>query len=268
MKTYNIFTNEIDSLPHGKADFLLATKTPNHKTLLNDDTPEGIYSFALITRAIENLNPFSFIETFDITNQSKTSTNAKDIFADGMALGRSYELKGSYLILAQNSFGVAQNALATLKSLSDNTQTSNFEKLSLVCDETLIFCAGFLLEASRRFHVVVGGGIEMAVCLLIADKVREDVLMRLKSDNISFATTSWAAKGTNIKEVLEQLSYKPHAIYTTLDLENVEIQRLKKYEEQEEKDGMGAGASLAYATTNGLTNKAVLNEMELILYMA
>jgi len=234
---------------------------------LSDETPEGIYSFALITRAIEKLNPFSSIETFDLTNESQTPTNAKDIFAKGMQLGRSYELKGSYLILAQNSLDSAQNALATLTSLNDETQTSNFEKLSLVCNETLIFSAGFLLEASRRFHVVVGGGIEMAVCLLIADKVREDVLMRLKSNNITYATTVWAAKETKIKEILEQLSYKPHAIYTTLDLEKVEIQRLKKYEEQGEKDGTGAGASLAYATTNGLTNEAVLNEMELIIYM-
>jgi NaMN:DMB phosphoribosyltransferase len=132
----------------------------------------------------------------------------------------------------------------------------------------LIFCAGFLLEASRRFHVVLAGGTQMAACLLVADKLREDVLMRLKSDNITLATTSWVAKdsNSNIKHILEQLSYTPHAIYTTLSFADAEIPVLKMYDEGEAKEGVGAGAALAYANTNSLTNREVVEAVELIMY--
>jgi len=144
----------------------------------------------------------------------------------------------------------------------------NFTKLGLVSDNMLLFCAGFLLEASRRFHVVLAGGTQMAACLLIADKLREDVLMRLKSDNITLATTAWVAKDTNsnIKHILEQLSYTPHAIYTEFSFANAEIPVLKKYDEGEAKEGVGAGGALAYANVNELTNKEVLESIELIMY--
>lgn len=273
MKTYNIFTDELDSLPQGKADFLLLTQEAcedaefiTRQKGLEDK--EETYSFALITLAINKLNPFSAIESVALTNKTELPSHAKDIFAQGMALGRSYELKGSYLILAQSSLSSQKNILKTLDILNDSSLMPNFEKLSLYCDETLVFCAGFLLEASRRFHIVLGGGIEMALTLLIADKVREDVLMRLKSDNLTYATTAWTLQSSHAKDILNQLSYKAHAIYTPLDLKEAEIEKLQKYAQVEKKDGAGAGAALAYGVTNGLTNKDVLDEMELLIYMA
>jgi NaMN:DMB phosphoribosyltransferase len=144
----------------------------------------------------------------------------------------------------------------------------NFEKLSLVSDNMLIFCAGFLLEASRRFHVILAGGTQMAACLLVADKLREDVLMRVKSDNITLATTAWVAKDKNsdIAHILSHLSYTPHAVYTDFSFANTEIAILKKYDEGEAKEGVGAGATLAYAAANNLTNDEVLDAIELIIY--
>ncbi|MCD6173580.1 MAG: nicotinate-nucleotide--dimethylbenzimidazole phosphoribosyltransferase [Sulfurimonas sp.] len=349
MKTYNIFTNKKDSLPEGKADFLLAgsvTKTceikgitqagiPNKipltptldaEFIINEkvfslselaETPSGIPSPALITRAIHNLNRFSSIEILDLGLETKpqnstchdfnilpsesitngANIDAKEIFAKGMACGRSYELKGNYLVLGEStpsgtttatasclalgydcendfssSFSDAPNDIKTQtikKALSlINDEMSNFEKLSIVSDNMLIFCAGFLLEASRRFHVVLAGGTQMAACLLIADKLREDVLMRLKPDNITLATTAWVAKDKNadIKHLLSHLSYTPHAIYTEFSFANTEIPILKKYDDGEAKEGVGAGASLAYATTNKLTNDEVLDAIELIIY--
>ena len=349
MKTYNIFTNKKDSLPEGKADFLLAgsvTKTceikgitqagiPNKipltptldaEFIINEkvfslgelaETPSGIPSPALITRAIHNLNRFSSIEILDLGLETKpqnstchdfnilpsesitngANIDAKEIFAKGMACGRSYELKGNYLILGEStpsgtttatasclalgydcendfssSFSDAPNDIKTQtikKALSlINDEMSNFEKLSIVSDNMLIFCAGFLLEASRRFHIVLAGGTQMAACLLIADKLREDVLMRLKPDNITLATTAWVAKDKNadIKHLLSHLSYTPHAIYTEFSFANTEIPILKKYDDGEAKEGVGAGASLAYATANNLRNDEVLDAIELIIY--
>lgn len=98
MKTYNIFTNELDSIPDGKADFLLAasvtntckvkgitqagipgmiplTPTLDAEFITNEkvyslgelaETPTGIPSPALITRAIHNISPFSTIEILDL----------------------------------------------------------------------------------------------------------------------------------------------------------------------------------------------------------
>ena len=349
MKTFNIFTNQIDALPEGKADFLLAasvTKTceiegitqagipgkiPLTPTLDAEfivtqklfsmpelaETPSGVPTPALITRAIENLNPFSTIEildlgleikpqqtqlhNFDIAPSESIATgakiDAKEVFQKGMAFGRSYDLKGSYLILGESTPSGTTTATASALALGydcaddfsssflnvpnsiksktinaalslTNDNMSRFEKLSLVSDNMLIFCAGFLLEASRRFHVVLAGGTQMAACLLIADALREDVLMRLKSDNVTLATTQWVARDENsdIAHILSHLSYTPHAVYTEFSFANAEIPVLKKYDEGEAKEGVGAGASLAYGAANGLTNEEILNEIELIMY--
>jgi len=349
MKTYNIFTNKPDSLPAEKADFLLAgsvtrtceiegitqagipgkialTPTLDAEFISTQkvfslgelaETPTGVPSPALITRAVHNLNPFSSIEildlgleirpeqttyhTFDISPSNSivqgANIDAKDIFHKGMLYGREYELKGSYLILGESTPSGTTTATASCLALgfdcendfsssflnvpnSIKSQTiqkalslinedmDNFEKLSLVSDNMLIFCAGFLLEASRRFQVVLAGGTQMAACLLIADKLREDVLMRLKPDNITLATTAWVVKDehSDIKHLLSLLSYTPHAIYTEFSFTNTEIPVLKKYDEGEAKEGVGAGASLAYASANNLTNDEVLDAIELIIY--
>lgn len=349
LKTLNIFTNKEDSLPKGKADFLLAasvTKTCEIEGITQAgipgkiaytptldaefittqklfsmpeiaETPSGVPTPALITRAVENLSAFSTIEildlgleikpgqttlhNFDISPSDSIATganiDAKEVFQKGMAFGKSYELKGSYLILGESTPSGTTTATASalalgydcandfsssflsvpnsVRDVTINAALSlidddmdNFEKLSTVSDNMLIFCAGFLLEASRRFHVVLAGGTQMAACLLIADKLREDVLMRLKSDNITLATTQWVARDENsdIAHILSHLSYTPHAVYTEFSFANAEIPILKKYDEGEAKEGVGAGACLAYGAVNGLSNEEILNEIELIMY--
>ncbi len=349
MQTKNIFSNESDSLPEGKADFLLAasvTKTceiegitqagipgkiPYTPTLDAEfivseklysmpeiaETPSGVPTPALITRASHNLNPYETIEILDLglTTKPQHTTlhdfkieaskaiskgagiDAKEVFKKGMEFGKSYELKGNYLILAESTPSGTTTAAASIlalgfdaegcfsssfkdvpnnireKTISEalsliNDDMSNFEKLGVVSDNMLIFCAGFLLEASRRFHVVLGGGTQMAACLLIADKLREDVLMQIDSKNITLATTAWVAddKNSDIKKLLSLLSYTPHAIYTELSFADAQIPVLKKYDEGEAKEGVGAGAALAYANANGETNKSVVDAVELIMF--
>jgi uncharacterized protein (TIGR00303 family) len=349
MKTLNIFTNQPDSLPEGKADFLLAasvtrtceiegitqagipgkiplTPTLDAEFITNEkvfsmpelaETPKGVPTPALITRAAHKLTPYSNIEvlnlgldvvpqntpiqSFDIypsgSVASGANIDARAIFEKGMIAGKNYELKGNYLILAEstpsgtttatttalalgydcrNDFSssflnspdsIKEKTINEALSLLDEDMT-NFEKLSLVSDNMLIFCAGFLLEASRRFHVVLAGGTQMAACLLVADKLKEDVLMRIKSDNITLATTSWVANDENsdIKHILSLLSYTPHAVHTSFSFADTEIPVLKLYDEGEAKEGVGAGAALAYANTNGTTNKELLDAIELLIY--
>jgi len=349
MNTYNIFTNEPDTLPSGKADFLLAasvtktceiegitqagipgmiplTPTLDAEFIINErvyslgevaETPTGVPTPAIITRAVHNLAHFSAIEILDLGLQTlpqnspcqhfnilpsdsiATGANidAKTVFEKGMRAGRSYELKGNYLILAESTPSGTTTAAATALALGykckgdfsssflhvpnnirDETinralsfikdDMDNFEKLSYVSDNMLIFCAGFLVEASRRFHVVLAGGTQMAACLLVADKLREDVLMRVKHENITLATTQWVAEdeNSNIAHILSLLSYKPHAVYTTFSFKEATIPVLKKYDEGEAKEGVGAGGALAYAYTNKYNKKELLTEIERILY--
>ena len=349
MKTYNIFTDKTDKLPEGKADFLLAasvtktceiegitqagipgkiplTPTLDAEFIVNEklysmpeiaETPSGVPTPALITRAIHNLNPFSSIEILDLGLETKpqncivhsfeiqpsqsidkgANIDAKQIFKRGMKFGKEYELKGNYLILGESTpsgtttattsalalgYDVAKcfsssflNVPINIKEKTINEALSlvdekmgNFEKLGLISDNMLIFCAGFLLEATKRFHVVLAGGTQMAACLLIADKLKKDVLMRLNSGNLTLATTQWVTKDKNsdIKKILEQLSYTPHAVYTSFSFGNAQIPVLKKYDEGEAKEGVGAGASLGYGTVNTLENDDVVKAVELIMY--
>ncbi len=349
MQTLNIFTNDTDSLPKGKADFLLAasvtktceiagitqagipgkiplTPTLDAEFITNEkvfsmpelaETPTGVPTPALITRAVHNLVPFSNIEilnlgldalpqntnllNFGICASESITTganiDAKEIFKKGMLAGKNYELKGNYLILGESTPSgtttAATTALALGYDLRDdfsssflnvpkdiknqtidkamsllNNDMSNFEKLSLVSDNMLIFCAGFIIEASRRFHIVLAGGTQMAACLLVADKLKEDTFIRVKHNNITLATTSWVVndKNSDIKNILSKLSYTPHAIFTSFSFAQTEIPILKKYDEGEAKEGVGAGACLGYANANGVTNKELLEAIELLIY--
>ena len=349
MQSFNIFTDKKETFPQGKADFLLAasvtktceiegitqagipgkiplTPTLDAEFIVNEklysmpeiaETPSGVPTPALITRAIHNLNPFSTVEILDLGLEVKpqncvvhnfdikpssainkgANIDAKEIFKKGMKFGREYELKGSYLILGEStpsgtttattsalalgyklkgcfssSFldvpnDIKNKTIDEALSLVDDSMNS-FEKLGIVSDNMLIFCAGFLLEATKRFHVILAGGTQMATCLLIADKLKEDVLMRLNADNLTLATTQWVAKDENsdIKKILAQLSYTPHAVYTTFSFANAQIPVLKKYDEGEAKEGVGAGATLAYGVACGLENKEVVEAVELIMY--
>ncbi len=349
MQTYNILTNHTDTLPQGKADFLLAasvtktceiegitqagipgmiplTPTLDAEFITNEkvfslgelaETPTGVPTPALITRAVHNLTPFSTVDILDLglskqpqncimhhfnmqpSDAIDTGANidAKEVFLKGMEFGKSYELKGNYLILGESTPAGTTTATASVLALGYDcaddfsssflhvpnnikTQTvnkalslinedmTNFEKLGIVSDNMLIFCAGFLLEASKRFHIVLAGGTQMAACLLIADKLREDVLMRIKHDNITLATTQWVAQDdkSNIAHILQQLSYRPHAVYTTFTFKNTQIPILKKYDEGEAKEGVGAGAALAYAVQNKIQNQELLEQIEYLLY--
>ena len=349
MKTYNIFTNEADSLPKGKADFLLAasvtrtceiegitqagipgmiplTPTLDAEFITNEkvfslgevaETPTGVPTPAIITRAVHNLTLFSSLEILDLGLDEipKNSTchdfdippsdsvisganiDAKAVFQKGFEFGQKYELRGNYLILGESTPGGTTTAAATAlalgydcryafsssflhvpSSIKDKTinkalslindDMNNFEKLSYVSDNMLVFCAGFIMSASRRFHIVLGGGTQMAACLLVADKLREDVLMRVKHENITLATTGWVAfdKNSDISRILSHLSYRPHAVYTTFSFKDASIPVLKKYDEGEAKEGVGAGAALGYAYANRLDNEKLLEAIEYLLY--
>ncbi|MBA1438344.1 MAG: TIGR00303 family protein [Epsilonproteobacteria bacterium] len=349
MKSYDILTNQPTQLPQGRADFLLAasvtktceiegitqagipgkiayTPTLDAEFIVSEklysmpeiaETPSGVPTPALITRAVHNLNPFATIEILDLGLEVKpqhvplhsfgikpsqsiakgAGINAKEIFAKGMEFGKTYELKGSYLILGESTPSGTTTAAASAlalgydldgafsssfldvpNSIKNKTiqqalslikpNMSHFEKLGVVSDNMLLFCAGFLVEATKRFEVVLAGGTQMAACLLIADSVREDILQRLNHNNLTLATTQWVAKDRNsdIVRILSNLSYTLKTCYSTFSFADAKIPVLKKYDEGEAKEGVGAGGALGYGVTNGLENKEVLETIELMMY--
>ncbi len=47
---------------------------------------------------------------------------------------------------------------------------------------------------------------------------------------------------------------------------DAQIEVLKLYDDGEAKEGVGAGGALAYANANGISNKELLDAIELIIY--
>ncbi len=252
MKTYNIFTNEEDSLPEGKADFLLLTDgslnskleieyLQHEQVISGDKLPKlenNIPNPVIITRAVHNLVSFSALEglALDFKNM-----DAKKIFVKGMSLGETYEIKGSFLILAHN-----------FKTIPlEFSEILNFEILNTYEDKILIFLAGFIMNASKRFHVVLAGEKDMKDTLIIADRLRETVLQRVKHNNITLVTSN--------SNGLSTLSYIPHAIFTNFSFEASDIESLRKSRTVE--------ASISYASANKITNQELLEQIEYLIYM-
>jgi NaMN:DMB phosphoribosyltransferase len=73
-------------------------------------------------------------------------------------------------------------------------------------------------------------------------------------------------KNSDIKKILSQLSYTPHSLYTTFSFAKAQIPVLKKYDEGEAKEGVGAGACLAYAVASSRQNQEIVEAVELIMY--
>jgi uncharacterized protein (TIGR00303 family) len=281
------------------------------------ETPNGVPTPALITKAVDNLEGFSSIEVanlglevlpkqtklynFDISPSQRidkgANIDAKAVFLKGMEFGSKYELKGSYLIVGESTPAGTTTAEASIRALGydvkgcfsssflDNPKDikeqtiqkalslidenmSDFEKLGIVSDNMLLFTAGFIYEATKRFEVVLAGGTQMAAVMLIADKLRETMLLRPNHNNLTLATTKWVAKDekSDIKKLLSFLSYKPNAIYTTFSFASAEIEVLKKYDIGEAKEGVGAGGALSYANAHGLKNNDIVQNIELMMY--
>ena len=83
---------------------------------------------------------------------------------------------------------------------------------------------------------------------------------------IRIETCNTKDEKSDIAHLLSFLSYTPHAIYTSFSFADTQIPILKKYDDGEAKEGVGAGAALAYANANGISNKELLEAVELIIY--
>ena len=282
-------------------------------------TPKGVPTPALITRAVHELQPFSNIEILDLGLKVKPQINyfkvhdfeinpsariddgakidAMEIFQKGVEFGTNYESLDDYIILGESVPSGTTTAQATAKALDyadegyfassfkdapvdikNNTikdalkrvqkDEDVFTKLSKVSDNMLIFNAGFILGTrSKDLKVVLAGGTQMVTVLLVVNSILESMEGSIDSSNISLCTTKWINEdeNSNIKALLEQLSFPINTYVSTFDFSESSHPALKLYDEGEAKEGVGCGAALCYASINGVNKKELTHRIESLL---
>ncbi len=283
-------------------------------------TPKGVPTPALITRAVHELKPYNNIEILNLGLQElpkleyfkvhdfdlkpseainkNANINAMDVFQKGVEFAQNLELRSDYVILAESVPSGTTTAHATAKALGYEadklfsssfknspedikTKTINeamalineeddvFARLSKVSDNMLIFTAGFILGSTGRddLKVVLAGGTQMASALLIANSIVEAMGGVVDTKNIALCTTKWIHEDENsdIKALLEQLSFSINAYSSDFDFSLSSHPALKLYDEGEAKEGVGCGGALCYASINGVDKQALTNKIESLL---
>jgi uncharacterized protein (TIGR00303 family) len=240
------------------------------------------------------------VEHFGISPSPSIAENAsfdaRAVFETGRAYGRSYQPAGEYVIIGESTPSgttTAQAAIAAIGFDADGLFASSFkespvrikketiaaaiaklddnmglfEKLGHSADNTLMFVAGFLIDASRRFEVVLGGGTQMAAALLIANKISARDGLPFDPRRITLCTTRWIARdgASNITALLDQLDFRIKALYADFLYADASIPVLHLYDEGEAKEGVGAGAAVAYGYMHGLDQRTITQKVESLM---
>jgi len=240
------------------------------------------------------------IHNFDIEPSQSIANgadiNAEDIFNKGLQFGKDYICEDDYLILAESVPSGTTTAMATalglgydaknyfsssFKEVPSNIRETTlklalsnleyhdniFEILSKVSDNMLIFNAGFIIGLNNRTKIVLAGGTQMACVLLIVNKMLRVITRNIETSNLALCTTKWVAKDENsdIKALLELLSFDINAYYTDFDFSQSEHPALKLYDQGEAKEGVGTGGALMYGFLNDLTQEEITKQVESFL---
>jgi len=279
------------------------------------ETPKGVPTPALITRAIHLLAPYGRVELLNLGLEIEPKVNyfklhnfdinpsqsiakgadidAQEVFQKGIAFGQAYECKDEYIILGESVPSGTTTAMATAIGLrykvkecfsSSFKEVPNdirektlklalshiapkddiFQILSKVSDNMLIFNAGFILGLNNKTKIVLAGGTQMACVLLIVDKMLKLMGGTMPSSNLALCTTKWVANDekSDIKALLELLSFPINAYYSDFDFSQTNHPALKLYDEGEAKEGVGAGGALMYGFLNSLSAKTITKKVE------
>ncbi len=274
------------------------------------ETPKGVPTPAIITRAMKLLTNFKF-ETLDIGLRVKpqvstlhdfsisesqsinegANIDAKKIVEKGIEFAKKFTPDYPLIILGESTpsgtttaYGVGRalgfksrgyfssSFLNNPSSIKENVVDQAlsllegkdiYEKLGSISDNMLLFCAGFVSQYSQKSKIILGGGTQMSAVLLIIDALK----LKIDNNNIALMTTKWVYedKNSDIKGLLEQLSFDIDGYYSDFDFSKGNIPVLKLYDEGEAKEGVGAGASLCYAQMLGFSNDEILEEIEKVL---
>lgn len=279
------------------------------------ETPKGVPTPALITRAVHLLSPYGRVELLNLgleiepkveyfkvhdfnINPSQSiakgaDIDAQEVFQKGIAFGQAYLCKDEYIILGESVPSGTTTAMATAiglrykvkecfsssfkevpNDIRENTlklalshiaeKDDIFQVLSKVSDNMLIFNAGFILGLNNKTKIVLAGGTQMACVLLIVDKMLKLMGGTMPSSNLALCTTKWVANDekSDIKALLELLSFPINAYYSDFDFSQSEHPALKLYDEGEAKEGVGAGGALMYGFLHALSKKTITEKVE------
>ncbi|RXJ70141.1 TIGR00303 family protein [Halarcobacter ebronensis] len=222
--------------------------------------------------------------------------DALAIFQKGLVFGQAYELKDDYLILAESVPSGTTTATATAlalgykckelfsssfkdvpNSIRDQTidkaleniskEDDLFGVLSKVSDNMLIFYAGVILGLNNKTKIILAGGTQLACVLLIINAMLKTMQGEFNTSNLALCTTKWVYedKNSDIKALLEMLSFKVNAYYADFDFSLSSHPALKLYDNGEAKEGVGAGAALTYALLNGIDKLSLTKKIESFL---
>ncbi len=238
---------------------------------------------------VSKLHAFSIDESESI--KEGANINAKEIIQKGIEFAKEFNPTNSLVILGESTPSGTTTAYAVGKALgykSSGYFSSSFlnnpssikedvvnkaislvegkdiyEKLGGVSDNMLLFCAGFVSQYSQKAPIILGGGTQMAAVLLIIDALK----LKIENQNVALMTTKWVYedKNSDIKGLLEQLSFDIDGYYSDFDFSKANIPVLKLYDEGEAKEGVGAGAALCYAQMLGFSNDEILKNIERVL---
>lgn len=282
------------------------------------ETPKGVPTPALLTRAVHTLKPFTNIELLDLGLQVQpninyvkkhsfnilpsgsinidANINAIELFEQAVEFGQNFECEDDYIILGESVPSGTTTACATALALGYNVKemfSSSFKEvpndireqtiqkalnnvskeddifsiLSHVSDNMLIFNAGFILGLNNKIPTILAGGTQMACVLLIVNKMLEVMDGKIETSNLALCTTKWVVedKNSDIKGLLELLSFPINSYYTDFDFSLSKHPALKLYDEGEAKEGVGAGGALVYGAMNGLSYEQITRQVEQFL---
>jgi len=238
--------------------------------------------------------------TFDIAPSESiargANIDAEAVFKKGVEFGKSYQCQDDYLILGESvpsgtttatatalglNYKVSDAFSSSFKNVPTNIRETTlklalshlnnhhdiFEVLSKVSDNMLIFNAGFIIGLNNRIPLVLAGGTQMAAVLLIVNRIVKTVGHSMETSDLALCTTKWVAQDENsdIKALLELLSFDINAYYTNFDFSQSQHPALKLYDQGEAKEGVGAGGALMYGFLNGVTTEQITTQVESFL---
>jgi len=240
-------------------------------------TPKGVPT---------SINPSNSID-------QKANIDAQSIFQQGIAFGQKYNCKDDYIILAESVPAGTTTAKATalalgydcekdfsssfknvpedIREITIQNALKNIDKnddifkiLGSVSDNMIIFNAGFILGLNNKIPLILAGGTQMACVLLVVNKILEVMNGAIETSNLALVTTSWIANDTqsDIKALLKMCSFPINSYYADFDFSLSNHPALKLYDDGEAKEGVGAGAALAYGLLYGLNKQQITSKIE------
>ena len=106
----------------------------------------------------------------------------------------------------------------------------------------------------------------MAAVLLVANRLGREggVQLHTLRERIALATTKWVAHDphSDIAALLGMLDFSIDAYYADFDFSLAHQPALKRYDEGEAKEGVGAGGVLVYGLLGGLTKAEITRQVE------